>query len=152
MKRNTGYLFIAMMSLITTQCLATLGESSASIQVDRSILNATKPELSTDHPLYKIESYQLSSVTNVREYVAKDDKVFAVTWSGPLKPDLHQLLGKHYPTLTAAIAKKPHGGRSPVFIKRRDIVIESGGHQRSFFGRAYLPAAMPSGMRESDIQ
>ena len=149
--KNISYLFIVTMTLLTTPCFATLGESSASIQTDRTALHASRNELTTGNELYKVESYQIAAATDIKEYVTNDGMVFAVSWSGPIKPDLQQLLGKHYLTLTSAIAKKPHGGRSPVYIKRRDIVIESGGHPRSFFGRAYLPAVMPAGMKDSDI-
>ena len=152
MKRNVVCFYIAMMSLMTTQSFATLGESSASIQVDRSALNATKYKLSTSNQFYNVGSYQVAAVTNIREYVAKNGMVFAVSWNGPLKPNLQQLLGQHYLTLMSEVAKKPHAGRSPVYIKRADIVIESGGHPQSFIGRAYLPTAMPSGMKENEVQ
>jgi hypothetical protein len=142
--KKISYVFIAAMSLLTTECFATLGESSASIKADH--------KLSTNNELYKVESYKVSSVTNIREYIAKDGIVFAVSWKGQFKPNLSELLGTHYRTLTNAIANKRHGGRAAVYINRHDIVIESNGHPGYFFGKAYLPAVMPSGMKESEIR
>lgn len=142
MKKNFGYLFVMMLSLVTTPCFAVLGESFAGLE-------AVKDD---SHSLYQIASYQEASVVNIREYIAKDGTVFAVSWKGRFKPDLKLLLGKYYPTLIAAIMKKPHGGRSPVHLKRRDIVIESSGHPGAFSGRAYLPGLMPGEIKEWEIK
>jgi hypothetical protein len=43
-------------------------------------------------------------------------------------------------------------GRRFVSLHQADLVIESSGHQRSFFGRAYLPNEIPAGITIQDIQ
>jgi hypothetical protein len=150
--KNIAYLFIALMSLMTTQSFATLGGSSASAQIDRVKLNAAKHELSSNSQLYNVDTYEVAPKINIREYVSKTGIVFGVSWNGPMKPDLRQLLGQYNASLTAEFAKRPRRGRSPVYIKRPDVVIESNGHPRYFFGRAYIPAAIPRGVLESEIQ
>lgn len=101
---------------------------------------------------YSINESTLSSGTVVREYVANDGIVFAVSWSGPIMPDLQALLGKHIDTLNAEVAKKTRAGNSQVSISRPDIVIYSGGHMRAYSGRAWLAGGLPSGVTPDDIQ
>lgn len=101
---------------------------------------------------YRINESTLSSGTVVREYVAANGVVFAVSWVGPFMPDLQALLGKHVDTLNAEAAKKPRAGNSQVSINRPDVVIHSGGHMRAYEGRAWVASEFPSGFTADDIQ
>lgn len=100
---------------------------------------------------YTIQDIQAGDGTTVREYVASDGKVFAVTWSGPVMPDLEQLFGGHYQPYRGELqARQP--GRGPLRIDRGDLVVESGGHMRAFRGRAYLPQRLPAGVSADEIR
>jgi hypothetical protein len=81
--------------------------------------------------------------TVIREYADSHGTVFAVSWEGPVKPDLQALLGHYFPQLLDAAAQP---GRGPVQINSPELVIFSGGRPRAFFGRAYLPALVPGGV------
>jgi hypothetical protein len=88
----------------------------------------------------------------VRQYLSANGIVFAVTWSGPFKPDLRQLLGPHFDTMIARQSGTPHAGHPFTHLHENKLVIESRGHPRSFRGRAYLPDAIPAGVSPQDIQ
>ena len=46
----------------------------------------------------------------MREYLDRAGNVFAVSWSGPVLPDLQRLLGAHFAQYTAALAALEHPG------------------------------------------
>ena len=94
----------------------------------------------------------LPTGTRVREYVSARGTVFAVSWNGPFLPDLRDLLGPHFETMTAEAALNPKAGRSQLVVRRPEVVIFSGGHMRAFEGRAWLPAELPAGFDISDIR
>lgn len=133
---------------------ASLGGDNASVEADRVHMNvkhaARQTPLSTGS--YTVHETTLPTGTLVRQYVSKAGVVFAVTWSGPFMPDLRQLLGPHFDTMAARQAKQVHAGHRFISQHEPDLVIESGGHPRSFVGRAYLPSALPAGVVEKDIQ
>jgi hypothetical protein len=87
----------------------------------------------------------------VREYASPNGIVFGVTWNGPWMPDLRQLLGPYFNQyMVAAQGKK--AARGPVSIQLPGLVVERGGHARSFFGRAYVPQMIPQGVTADAIQ
>jgi len=81
--------------------------------------------------------------------------VFAVAWRGTGAPDLQLLLGDYFEEyregLTAARNRAPRS-RKPLMLKTPRLVVERGGHSRSLWGRAFLPAALPPGVASEDIQ
>src|SRR5260370_4641814 len=81
----------------------------------------------------------------VREYVSASGKVFAVTWHGPWPPDMRPILANYFEQyLKAAPAQvNSHGGRRPLMIEQPGLVVQSGGHMRSFAGRAVSPDMLP---------
>ena len=89
--------------------------------------------------------------TVVREYVSAQGKVYAVTWNGPIMPDLQALFGEHFVTFQQETkAMRPRHGA--LRITRPDLVIYSGGHMRAFQGRAYLPQLLPAGVNIEELQ
>ena len=133
---------------------ATLGGGSASLGVDRARMHARGTErVSGSIPgTYTVHESSLPTGTLVRQYLSTAGVVFAVTWSGPFKPDLQQLLGAHFDTMLARQAGHVHAGAPLVAQHNADLVVESGGHMRGFVGRAYLPAALPPGVNVQDLQ
>jgi hypothetical protein len=101
---------------------------------------------------YSIHEMSLPSGTLVRQFVSNANIVFAVSWDGPFLPDFRQLLGLHFETMVARQSKLPNAGHRNFNHEEGDLVIESGGHQRSFAGRAYLKSAIPAGVTEQEIQ
>ncbi len=101
---------------------------------------------------YVTRDTMLATGTQVREYVSDSGVVFAVTWDGPILPDLKALLGKYFDTMVAESARIPRAGRSPVAINRPEVVINSGGHMRAFEGSAWIPAEFPAGFTADDVR
>jgi hypothetical protein len=99
---------------------------------------------------YLTRDTTLGSRTHVREYVA-DGVVFAVSWDGPILPDLKVLLGKYFDTMVAESAKAPLAGRGGLAINLPEVVINSGGHMRAFYGDAWIPAQLPAGFSVADL-
>ena len=93
---------------------------------------------------YNTHTFSTDAGVHVIEYLNPDGVVFAVTWSGPVKPDLQLLLGSYFGRYINAVAEK-HAGRRPFRLSDTDLIVESGGHMRAFNGRAYLPALLPAG-------
>lgn len=99
---------------------------------------------------YTMHEIQAPTGTTVRQYVSPAGKVFGVAWQGPFKPDLQQVLGNYYQQYVAAARERR--GRGPVTIQVPGLVVQSGGHQRSFVGRAYVPEMLPDGVRLEEIK
>ena len=132
---------------------ATLGGNIDSVEANRVHMNAANPAHLTQSSTgsYMVHETTLPTGTIVRQYVSAAGVVFAVTWNGPFKPDLHQLLGQYFDTMIARQAGQPMVGHRLILQHGSDLVVESGGHQRSFVGRAYLPNQLPAGVSENDI-
>jgi hypothetical protein len=92
----------------------------------------------------------LKSGTVVHEFVDATGAVFAVTWSGPFKPDLKKLLGRHFDTLSEG--GKPRGNGGPVDVKSDEAVVQSGGHMGAFEGRAWIPSRLPAGFDTQEMK
>ncbi|OIQ86730.1 hypothetical protein GALL_314100 [mine drainage metagenome] len=80
----------------------------------------------------------------VTEYVSQGT-VFAVTWRGPVMPDLNSLLADAFPSLRAWLAAHPAPPNRPIRMDTAQLVVHAGGHMRAFQGVAYLPAQVPPG-------
>jgi hypothetical protein len=133
---------------------ATLGGDAASVETDRVRMMSRQaarvaPQSSAT---YTVHETTLPTGTVVREYVSAAGVVFGVAWSGPFKPDLRQLMGPHFETMNARQAGHVSAGRPLISQQNADLVVESGGRPRNFFGRAYLPGAIPAGVSSQEIQ
>jgi hypothetical protein len=74
----------------------------------------------------------------VREYTLPDNVVFAVTWQGPVRPDMTVVLGSYFPRFVSA-GEARHHGTGPMIERGGDLVIQSAGRPGNLFGRAYVP-------------
>jgi hypothetical protein len=139
--------------LAGTGAHATLGGDAASVDTDSVRMHVAKGVQVTPATSgsYTVHEATLPTGTVVRQYVSNAGVVFAVTWSGPFKPDLRQLMGTHFDTMAARQAGHVSAGHPFISQQNSDLVVESGGHQRAFFGRAYLPSAIPAGVTPQDI-
>lgn len=112
---------------------------------------AATPATQTLH--YSTQETQLENGTGVVEYVSSEGVVFAVSWRGPVLPDLSTLLGDFFMTFKLETEQARLKGRrgSPVNIERNGLVISSNGRMRNFFGYAYAPALIPVGVNIKDV-
>lgn len=116
------------------------------------VLAAKSQTESTGGAAYSDLERKLDSGTVVHEYVDASGVVFAVSWSGPIMPDLKEILGTHFDTMVAHAGRGARGGRSQIAVAQPDVVIVSAGHMGAFEGRAWLPAKLPAGFNPSDIK
>jgi len=154
-KNIAFHIFGLLLSICyVTSAQATLGGDSVSVETDRVSLkaeHAARQTLATSGS-YTIHETTLPSGTVVRQYVSNNGIVFAVAWNGPFIPDLKQLLGLHFDTMVARQSKQSNAGHRFFSQHEADLVIESGGHQRSFAGRAYLISTIPVNVTVQEIQ
>ena len=134
---------------------ASLGGDASSVQADQVRMQASRRVVSSD--AYTVHEMQAPTGTVVKEYLSPGGKVFAVSWHGPWMPDMRQLLGSYFEQYTQAAqsARTENGiriARQPLVIEQPGLVVQVGGHSRSFAGVAYVPEMLPSGMRAEDIQ
>jgi len=142
----TGAVALALMLPVTA--FATLGEPDTSVQTDQSQLKGSVKVISRAN--YRVHEMTLPSKTMLRQYVGPDGIVFAVTWSGPAIPDLRQTLGNYFDTYVAG-ASQAHAKRRHVSVASAELVVNAGGHMRSFRGRAYLPKSIPAGVSVEEL-
>jgi hypothetical protein len=123
---------------------AALGEPLASIQADGQRMKAAAPRIQAASA-YTMHELQDPNGGRVREYVSSAGVVFALSWSGPFKPDLGQLLGRYFVTY-AGTARSPGSDRNHLALDTDTLVVRAGGRQRGFSGRAWAPALVPVGV------
>ncbi len=114
-------------------------------------MNASTKAMPNDG--YEIREMEAPGGTVVDEYVSPEGTVFAVTWHGQFPPPMEQILGSYFLEYTAALQAQPKNyGHRPLNIKEPGLVVETGGHMRAHFGRAYIPDLLPQGMTVNQIQ
>jgi len=133
--------------------VAGLGGDLNSVQDDAAHMKATvKVQQKETYAIHEITTKDNATV--VREYVSADGRVFAVAWQGLFMPDLTQILGSYLQRYSAAVeqehAKGP--GRRPLLINQSELVVESSGRMRAYYGRAYVPDMLPQGVQPEKVR
>jgi len=127
---------------------AALGGDVASVGTGKAhVLASVRVQAAEAYTLHEL---QATTGTKVHEYLGNDGKVFAVSWQGPFRPDLQQLLGSCYETYLNAAG--PRVARGPMNIQLPGLVIHMSGHQRAFYGRVYIPERVPQGVSVDEIR
>ena len=132
---------------------ASLGGTLASVQADQTHLRGTLRSI--NNGTYTVQEVKAPTGIVVREYVSTSSgTVFAITWQGPARPDLRQLLGTYSQTLKQAMqAHQGHRvGLNSLVVKQPGLVVEMGGHMRWLVGRAYVPGMMPPDVQLEEIR
>lgn len=152
MKRSLLALAATVCCVVSHLTHAALGESVSTVSTDQIKMVAARQEKAGSS--YTVQEMTLPSTTVVREYVA-GGKVFAVTWRGPVTPNIRQLLGSYVDQAVSGTKdfRATHGGGiGPVSVTSGDFVFQSGGHMGFYVGRAYITTAMPAGVTAADIR
>lgn len=97
---------------------------------------------------YTLHETQRPDGSRVREYVAPNGQVFAVSWNTLYKPDLSTLLGQSFPVYASAaqVAAQRGGIQRQFHHDDADLVVQSTGHLHVFAGHAYLRSQLPQGV------
>jgi Protein of unknown function (DUF2844) len=144
---------LALLGLTSLPASAGLGGNADSVQADGAHMKA-QVRGSTNAAGYSVERLTLPSGTVVREYLTEGGVVFAVSWQGPTMPDLRDTLGSYFEQYTAASAAAQHDARTRRHfeVNESDLVVESNGRMRDYYGRAYVPSLLPPNVTAADIQ
>jgi hypothetical protein len=131
---------------------AALGGDTASILADQAQMQGIRK--TTAMGTYTIHEIQAANGAVVREYQASSGTVFAVAWSGPLAPDVRQILGNYFDEYTKALKAQnvTPRVRRPIMINEPGLAIEMSGHPRWFESKVYVPEQLPAGLRAEDIR
>lgn len=146
-------LLMTLVGLLAFSCpaLAALGGDASSVEVDRAHMKATVKQTQVDG--YSIQEIKAPGGTVVNEYVSPAGRVFAVTWHGPFVPEMQQILGAYFQQFSAALQAQPrHYGRRPLNIQQPGLVVQTSGHMRAYWGRAYVPEMLPQGVKDDEIK
>jgi len=145
-------LLMVLIGLVGVSCpaLAALGGDVSSVEADRAHMKA---EITvTQAEAYAVHEMKAPGGTVVKEYVSSAGKVFAVSWHGPFYPDLQQILGTYFQQYQAGLQAQPkHYGHHPLNLQQAGLVVQSGGHMRAYWGRAYVPEMLPQGVKADEI-
>lgn len=151
---SVGWLRCATAAMLIASALpafASLGGNAASVEADRARMSASINVTQSGN--YTVHEIQSPAGTVVDEYISPAGQVFAVTWRCQFMPQMQQLLGNHFAEYAEALQAQPHHyGRRPLNIQRPDLVVQTGGHMRDHFGRAYLPGMLPKGVSADAIR
>lgn len=132
---------------------ATLGGDIATVQRDARTLNAVTATISVKATVrqgQKAFAFSAPGV-HIREYASGNGSIYAISWNGYRNPDLKVLLGSHYAEYVQTRDKQVFRGHGPRLFKMEKMIVELSGHMRAFTGKAYLPAAVPRGLRPGDL-
>lgn len=138
--------------LLPAAASARLGDSTSSVGVDRGRMSARLNTVAMGH--YTRHELTRPNGGRVHEFTNANGTVFAVTWAGPGKPDLSNLLGRYFATFQAnsvATARQMHSLRHPPLIAQPDLKIQVEGHMGWFRGVAFVPSLAPAGFSVSDL-
>lgn len=153
--------FIRYGLLMAAVTLATAFPASAALGGDASTIQADQVHMQGSRRIIPADSYTVHEIqgltgTVVREYFSSQGIVFAVSWHGPWQPDMRQILGSYFEPYAQAVQSQRNAasrlGRRPVMIEQPGLMVQSGGHPRSFAGKAYIPDMLPANVRAEDIQ
>jgi len=128
---------------------AVLGQGMSSVSSDQQRLKGRLRSATGEG--FSLHEITAADGTLVREYVSPAGEVFGVSWRGPAVPDLAELLGDHFALFQQASRSDVRRHR-PLVVRTERLVVEMGGHVRSFRGRAYLPERLPVGVSASAVR
>jgi hypothetical protein len=148
MKTALGILLI--LALGAVPAWAILGEYESSVSLDQEYMRGEiRAEARQGYKLHQITS---PNGAVVKEYVSPEGKVFGISWQAPFMPNLQQLLGSYFTYVQEGTGSQTRRRGGPLVVRRNDFVFVSGGHMRSFHGRAYVPSLLPPNVSADLVQ
>jgi len=146
--------FFGVALLLPSLAFAALGGAPAPVAPTASSGTGAKGmQMPVEVASFTVNEIQAPTGTIIKEYVSLQNVVFAVSWQGPIMPDLQQLLGDYFPSFQrAAVDSRSTGRRGPLVVDQADLVVQSGGHMRDYRGRAYVPGLVPADVTIDKIQ
>ncbi|HXX26880.1 MAG TPA: DUF2844 domain-containing protein [Terriglobales bacterium] len=148
--------FTAFMTLgivwagLSSPALAALGGDVASVAADQAHMKANVEVKQAGG--YEVHALRAPGGTVVSEYVSPSGRVFAVAWHGPFFPEMQQILGSYFQQYSAALQERKPYGHRPLNLEQPGLVVQSGGHMRAYYGRAYIPEMLPQGLKVEEIK
>jgi hypothetical protein len=140
---------LAATCLLSGGAHAALGGAPTSVQTGAlSLSGAATVEHAANYDRHQTTQADGSVV---REYVSPRGTVFAVAWSGRTTPDLKTLLGAHYATYTAELAKQ-RPSHHVMTVSTPDLVVTIVRYQHTGSGSASLPAEVPAGVLVGELK
>jgi len=136
--------------LLPLSAFAALGGDVSSVQADSVHMKGALRIMNAQ--AYTVHEIRAESGMVVREFVNASGKVFAVAFQGPHVPNWQQLLGDYFPQFRQAVQGNRAMNHRVVSIQEPGLVVQAGGHMRSYSGRAYLPDAIPSGVSADSVR
>ena len=124
-----GRFIISLLSFI-------LVSSTAFADLGGKLHSGIKHHQIKTNPAYTVHEFVLNGST-IHEYLS-GNKVFAVTWTGRVHPDLSQLIGDYADEYSLALNKssRMRGQRAQGLVKGDHVTVEKSGHMRAMNGRA----------------
>ena len=129
---------------------ATLQSVAGSAPASSTAGNQPASAVTATAPYTMRQSVDANGVT-IREYLLPANVVFAVTWQGPIRPNMRALLGSYFTNYVAA-GQTGVRGSGPLIEGNDDFRIESAGRLGNFSGMAWLPRLLPAGVRPGDLE
>jgi len=159
LKIDSGKLSVVLVTIALVlfafplSALAVLGGDVTSVHSDKVRMKGTLRSTHTE--IYTVHEILSPNGTTVREYISPNGKIFAVVWHGPFIPNLRELFGQYFEQYSKAAQTRnsirPHM-RGPLLIQEPGLVVQTGGHMRAYFGKAYIPGMVPQGVHIEEIQ
>jgi hypothetical protein len=148
-----------LLAVVSSQALATLGQApSADLATAGSVSAASGPAAkalagATASSLYTRHEVLLENGSTIAEYANPAGQVFALTWRGPVLPDLNALLGNYFKTFSQETDRLRQSGKrsASVAVNLDGLVLQSSGRMRNFQGFAYAPALIPAQLNIHDL-
>lgn len=149
--RALWFLVFGAIALPADSAYAALGGDAASVVADTAEMHGVAH--ATLLQQYDIQEITTDSGVRVREFLNRNGVVFAVTWNGPVVPNLRALLGASFDSYVKQLSALTHPGtHRSLRLASSTLVVESGGHMRAYSGRAYLPLLMPAAASPADLR
>ena len=148
-------LLLSVLVGLPTYALAGLGGAVDSFKNDSTPATILRHSVTTTTSNSAAMSYSTQQMHDdagnlITEYVTTNGVVFALTWRGLFKPDLHQLLGNYFQTYLSV--EGGSSGRQTQVVDQDSVVVVSEGRLRNFHGKAYIPALVPNGFSLDDLK
>lgn len=153
---SRNFFTAAVLTLCASAALATLGRSPSTASTTATPASSTSIKAAAataPSGLYVRSQVQLANGTVVNEFTNTDGIVFAVTWVGPVLPDLNSLLGNYFKAFMDEAQRNRAAGKrgAPINLNTDGLVVLSSGRMGHFSGYAHVPALTPAGVSITDL-